>query len=939
MSRLVVWIAITLVVCGASAQTSPQYRIRAVAGSDPIRDGGPAREGVLLFPRCVVEHEGALYICDGVAGRVRRVSADDVITTIAGTGVVGASALEAIRAGEGRLATKAQIEPTDLAVDATGNVYVADAAGDIVRRIGTDGILRTLAGTGVRGFAGDGGPAVEALLAGPSGVALGPDGALWIGDSGNDRIRQVKLDGTMSRVAGAGDGGSLFDFVPALVAHLDSPRRLEFDPLGNLVFADRGTHRARRIMLDGSIDTIAGVVGTPGFGGDGGDARFAWVERPQAVAPAADGSYYLADLGNNRIRKVDPQGAIATVAGDGSFGFSGDGGPALNASFSSIQDVAIASDGGLYVVDTTNSAVRKIWPDGTITTIVGGPRFRDESGDPRGALLFYPNSVRLDRQGRLLIADTFNHVVRRIGDDGKITTIIGRGGLAGEGPEGAPAREARFFRIRDIVEDSSGVYYFSDWANHRVSSLSLDGRIRTFAGIGDSGFSGDGGPARSARISFPRGLAIDADDNVYVATGSAIRRIDRQGIIRTMAGTGDSGFNGDGGLATESQLRGARGLAFTLGGELLIADANNHRIRKVDAAGIITTIAGTGEAAHSGDGGPASEAAVNTPHRLDVGWDGSIYIGDSANHVIRMIDPDGVIHTIAGGAGDPGHSGDGGLATEAQLLLPKAVAVDRSGTVFLSDNDNHRVRALYPIPAIPEGGAVQAASFTAPLAPGAIGSLFGANLAGATESASGETLPIELADTSLTLIDQQGVEHDVSLFFASRRQINFLAPSDAALGDATLVVRRGSGEEARIALRLERVAPGVFSADASGSGPPAASYLRVRSDGTGESGFVFARDPSGRIEAVEIDLGPEGDEVFLTFFATGVRGRSSLSAVRMTIGGEDVPLTFAEAQTDFFGLDQVNVGPLPRSFIGRGAVDAVLEVDGFVANATTLRFR
>ncbi len=288
---------------------------------------------------------------------------------MAGNGASGFS-------GDGGPATAASLAgPVGVAVGADGSVYIADFGPNRIRRVGADGIITTVAGNGTIGFSGDGGPATTASLHFPTSVALAPDGSLYFVDSVNLRIRRVGLDGIITTVAGNGTIGSSGDGGPATAASLALPVGVAVGTDGSLYIADTGSGRIRRVGADGIITTVAGN-GTYGFSGDGGSATAASLAGPGGVAVSADGSVYFADSGNNRVRRVGPDGIITTVAGNGSGGFSGDGGLATAASLNNPSGIAVGGDGSLYIgvagiANSGNSRIRQIKPDGIITTVTG----------------------------------------------------------------------------------------------------------------------------------------------------------------------------------------------------------------------------------------------------------------------------------------------------------------------------------------------------------------------------------------------------------------------------------------------------------------------------------------------------------------------------------------------------------------------------------------
>lgn len=335
---------------------------------------------------------------------------------------------------------------------------------------------------------------------------------------------------------------------------------------------------------DATIVTVAGT-GSDGATGDGDSATAAAINHPRGIAVLADGSFVFAQPFIPMVRRVSPDGTISASVGTGTRGYGGDGGPATRALLDLAHGVAALPDGGFVVDDMGNNRIRRVWPDNTITTVVG---------------------------------------------------------------------------------------------------------------TGENGFAGDGGSASAAAIALPRGVAARPNGELLIAdTGNArVRRVSPDGVISTVAGTGEVGFSGDGGLATAARLNRPFAVAPLPGGAFLIADLDNNRIRRVAADGRITTVAGTGDARFSGDGGRAIDASLNLPHAVAALPDGGFLIADTYNHRVRRVDPNGRITTLAG-TGTAGYSGDGGPATRAELDLPKALAVLPDGSGFLvGDAANNRVRLV-----------------------------------------------------------------------------------------------------------------------------------------------------------------------------------------------------------------------------------------------------
>ena len=308
--------------------------------------------------------------------------------------------------------------------------------------------------------------------------------------------------------------------------------------------------------------------------------------------------------------------------------------------------VATDGAGNLYIADTFNARIRKVDSTGTITTVAGSgePGFGGDGGPATEASLVIPYGVATDGAGNLYIADTYNNRIRKVDSAGTITTIVGSR-ERGFGGDGGPADRARLYHPHGVATDGAGNLYIADPGNERIRKVDSAGVITTIAGDGTKGFSGDGGPAVEAQLNFPSGVAVDGAGNLYIAdTGNRrIRKVDATGTITTVAGSGEPGFSGDGGPAVEAQLAFPTGVALDGAGNLYIVDSVNHRIRKVDSAGTITTVAGTGESGFSGDGGPASEAQLSRPFGVAVDGAGNLYIADTGNRRIRKVDSTGTI--------------------------------------------------------------------------------------------------------------------------------------------------------------------------------------------------------------------------------------------------------------------------------------------------------
>jgi sugar lactone lactonase YvrE len=330
-----------------------------------------------------------------------------------------------------------------------------------------------------------------------------------------------------------------------------------------------------------------------------------------------------------------------------------------------------------------------------IATVAGNgvQGYLGDGGAATSAELYNPYGVAVDTAGNLYIADSGNHRIRKVDTNGKISTVAGKG-AAGYSGDGGAATIAELKYPIGVAVDAAGNLYIGDSNNNVVRKVTTDGKITTVAGNGTAGSLGDGGAATSAELSSPAGVAVDTAGNLYIAdySNSRIRKVTSGGTITTFAGTGAAGYSGDNGAATSANLNEPNGVALDTGGNLYIADVYNHRIRKVSTGGIITTVAGNGTQGYSGDGGAAVSAELYLPYSVAVDSSGNIYIADFYNQRIRGITA-GVIRTVTG-TGTGGFSGDGGLATAAQVNYPTGVGVDTAGNLYFADWNNNRIREV-----------------------------------------------------------------------------------------------------------------------------------------------------------------------------------------------------------------------------------------------------
>ena len=575
--------------------------------------------------------------------------------------------------GDGKPATSAALSsPLNAAFDSNDNLYVSDSDNCRIRKVDSAGTITTVAGTGICGFSGDGGPATRAKLSYPTGLAIDPKGEIFFSDSENSRIRRIDPNGTITTVAGKGKVGYCGDGGSALKACFDYPTELTLGgraPNEILYIADSINARIRRVVLTtGTITTVAGN-GHAGYSGDGGPAKQASICFPNGLAVKdASHSLWISDPCFGVIRQVDTKtGIISTFAkGSGS----------CNLELCSPLGIALDRQGNLHVADV-NWVLRITVPDGTVTVDAGTnePGFSGDGHPANVSLLNSPTDVTLDSADNLFIVDRGNNRVRKGAGPQDITTVAG-----GAINDGRMATSASLNWPAQTVFDQAGNLYIADEYNARVRKVSPAGKISTFAGTGITGYSGDGGKAKKATLGEPTGIAVDHKGNVFIADtlALAIRKVDKTGTISTFV------WNEFGTFTLLNSL------AIDKDGNVLATDLCS--IWKITPTLEVTSIAGVpGDCGYNGDDIPAYNALLDTPFGLALDSQNNLYIADTYNSRIRMVDSQGIIHTVAG-IGTCGFSGDGGLATNAMICDPWDVGVDRQGNLFIADSDNNRIR-------------------------------------------------------------------------------------------------------------------------------------------------------------------------------------------------------------------------------------------------------
>lgn len=875
-----------------------------------------------------LDGQGNCLVTEGGGGldRIIKVTQNGAISLFAGNGNFSGPL------GDGGLAINASLNNArGLHVDSVGTVYVADSFNQRVRKITKDGIINTVAGNGMTtGPFGDGGLGPMAMLWAPQNVATDQAGNLYITQP--DRIRKVTPDGIINTIAGTGNTFYNGDGQAAASASL-SAAGIAADNNGNIYFADPSNHRIRKLTPVSADNTPPVLtITTPST------TPLTTPNRTLSVAGTATDNSLV-----TQVAWRNDRGGSGVMSSASNWTAQVSLAPGRNQITVSAWDIlGNESTQTIIVTYEANAAFNLV--AGQPVVVLGSPSRIDGgfSGDNAlavNARLLNPQGVAADSSGNLFIADSANHRIRKIAPNGIITTYAGTG-IVGSSGDGGLATNATLNEPGALVADAVGNLYVADTNNHRIRKINPSGIITTVVGTGGNGFSGDGEMATNARLSFPIALALDVKGDLLIvdAGNSRIRKFSMgTGLLGTIAG-GSQGYGGDNGLAIAAQLRNPTGIAVDQQGNIYLADSGNYRIRKIAPDGIITTIGGTGVDGVFGNGILATMAAFRLGGGLALDGAGNLYVAERYANQIRRISRDGYVTTFAGNGNYSFDSfgSASGDALSAQLNSPLGLTVDRAGNLFIADTNNHRVVV---VATYQNAATVSAASYatTQPVAAESIVSVFGANLAIRDQGVTQLPLPTELVGTSVKVRDSLGVERLALLFYVGRLQVNYQIPVGTAAGWATITITNGNGEIFTSAVNIAAVTPGLFTANQNGSGAAAATILYFR-NGSPRYESNFRCNAQGQnCTARPIDLNA-GDDVFLELYGTGIRNNNGLSNVTVTVGGVPVPVLYASKQPDFIGLDQVNI-QLPKSLAGRGEVDVVLTVDGKAANPVKINLQ
>ena len=756
-----------------------------------------------------------------------------VISTVAGSGWIGDSGP----------ATQAILrQPGGVAADSSGNIYIAETGGHRVRKMDRSGAITTLAGTGVAGFSGDGGPAMRAQLASPYGVAADLLGNVYIADLGNARVRRVGVDGNITTVAGGGalDPGSANEGMPGVSMRLLAPRNLLADDQLNIYISDFAGHRVYRLSPDGLLITVAGT-GAPGYFGDGGPATAGQLAFPAGLAMGFDGSLYIADTANHAVRSIS-NGVITTFASAGTpvglamdalstlYVADAEAGAVLRFPLSGALpplnipagDVARAPDLSLYIAESGAGIVQRIQFFGGIALAAGGADpARGDGGAATVALLNRPSGVAADASGNLYIADRDNRRVRRVSSDGTITTIAPN--VTWSAPSG-------------VSVDSAGNIYVVDTGLKQVVRIAPAGTVQ---------------PIAQNLLTAPVAAVADALGNIYIADAGAgnIREVDAAGAVSTLV----------------ENLEGPHGVALDGAGHLFFTEQDGARVQRLDLV--------SGSLIQLGAG------AWSIPRGIAVNAAGEVFVADTGRQQIMRVDPAGNVTVIAGipndGPGAAGFSGDGGAAESAQLNFPWDVAIGPGGVLYVADLENNRIRLLNPQTAPPPAETLSvlngASLAPGPVAPGMLLVIRGTG--------------IPAADAADTIILINSIL--VPILTMDDTQIQVQAPPTLATpDDAQIVIVHQGSIAATIDVATAAAAPALFPIDPQAVRAAPGAIVTLYGTGLGLGDLPATATIGGvNAEVVSLDPSPGYTGLFRINLNLPAAAAPGLASVFVTVGG------------------------------------------------------
>lgn len=699
LARAAALVLVAGFACPSQAQVQYSWsNLAGQAGGAGSADGAGSSARFSFPTGVVADGDGNIYVADGDNSALRKVTSSGVVTIFAGMAGFPGSA-------DGSGSGARFFGPRGLSRDASGNIYVADTANHTIRKVTPAGVVTTLAGlAGSAGSADGAGSA--ARFSSPRGIAADAGGNVWVADSDNALIRLVTPAGVVTTIAGLAGTPGTADGTGA-AARFRDPRGAVVEAGGSILVADYGNHSIRRVSPGGVVTTFAGLSGT--FGSTDGTGTAARFSRPVSVAMDGAGNAYVADNVNATVRRISPAAVVTTIAGLAGSRGSADG-TGSAARFSDIRGIGTDQNGISFVADGGNNNLRRVTPAGVVTTLaglVGSPGSADGTG--AAARFFNPQGIAVDGAGNYFLADYRNATIRRVTPAGVVSTFAGQPGVfsVSDGTLGT----ATFSSPKSLAFDPSGNLFVAEDAGSVIRKITPSGQVITFAG---SGFQGSNdGTGTAASFSYPTGIVADASGNLFVSDqlNSTIRKITPAGAVTTVAGmVGVTGSADGAGAAARFNL--PAGLAIDGGGNVYVADYGNSTIRRMTPAGAVTTVAGLAGSVGAADGVGAA-ARLRFAQGVVSDASGNLWVADTINDTIRFISASGEVSTIGGVPLQS--SGVDGPGAAARFGRPVGIALAPGGAVVVADADNNRLVVGIPFSATSLSGfaAWQTAYFNA----------------------------------------------------------------------------------------------------------------------------------------------------------------------------------------------------------------------------------
>jgi DNA-binding beta-propeller fold protein YncE len=627
---------------------------------------------------------GDLYIADAGNEVVEEVTPSGRLHVVAGDGRAGVPT-------PGPATRSALQGPDSVAVNRAGDLFIADSFNQRVEEVTPSGRLSVFAGDGQTG-APTPGPAARSALDEPSWLAFGPNGDLYLSDSGNSLVEKVTPAGQLSVVAGDGKFGPPSPG-PATGSALDQPSGLAVGPNGDLYIADPGNHVVEQVTPAGRLSVLAGQVGLSGAPVAGPAAASA-LAAPTGLAVDGQGDLFIADSGNNVVVEVAASGALSVVAGDGKQGQPSPG-PAGASALDKPTGLVARPQGGLFIADSGNNVVEELSPTGELSVVAGvaGNTGPPTVGPARRSALSSPDGVAVNLAGDLFIADSGNDVVEEVGPEGDLSVVAGDGKQGR--PRAGPATSSRLDGPSGVAVSPSGDVYIADSGNNDIVEVTASDQLRVVAGVPGQHGLPTPGPAARSRLDDPSGLAVGPGGDLYIADSlnNLIERVNPSGELSIVAGNGEQGTPTTG-LAVRSRLHWPTSVAFDADEDMFIADSRNDAVEKVSPAGLLSVVAGLPGQAGPETPGPAAQSRLDWPTGVAADGQGYVFVADSENDVVAAVSPVGTLSVVAGN-GQEGFPTPGPALASA-FSFPAGLAVGRDGDLYIADLVNDDVEEVSP---------------------------------------------------------------------------------------------------------------------------------------------------------------------------------------------------------------------------------------------------